>query len=250
MTAMATASRRRRDCMKPSSLLTKTPLRHVVRNRPCRSRASGRIHSVDSPRGIVFARIRPNRWRGHHDYLGILKTKAKEGRDRMNRVRFSVAAIGLGLLFCSLPALAQFPGAVTTTTEGGVAQTVFSDKSDVFFTAGPTATPCAAIQFVNDGQYYFQVTDLSGATLLSSDPVSERLVTVHGGVLATYNGHTHDTNGADVPAEESSEESELAPFRGPCGALSVRLAPFRDAGSREASYLLWVTPVARFTGDP
>jgi SdrD B-like domain len=168
----------------------------------------------------------------------------------MNRVRFSIVAIGLGFVFCSLPALAQFPGAVITTTEGGVAQTVFDSKSDVFFTAGPTATPCAATQFVNDGQYYFQVTDLSGATLLSSDPVSERLVTVHGGVLATYNGHTHDTNGADVPAEESSEESELVPFRGPCGALSVRLAPFRDAGSREASYLLWVTPVARFNGDP
>src|SRR6476469_8774528 len=215
MTAMATASRRRRDCMKPSSLLTKTPLRHVVRNRPCRSRASGRIHSVDSPRGIVFARIRPNRWRGHHDYLGILKTKAKEGRDRMNRVRFSVAAIGLGLLFCSLPALAQFPGAVTTTTEGGVAQTVFSDKSDVFFTAGPTATPCAAIQFVNDGQYYFQVTDLSGTELLSTDTALERLVTVTHGVLSAYNGHTHATDSAEISEDTAEgEESEVAPVHG------------------------------------
>lgn len=70
----------------------------------------------------------------------------------MNRVRFSIVAIGLGFVFCSLPALAQFPGAVITTTEGGVAQTVFDSKSDVFFTAGPTATPCAATQFVNDGQ--------------------------------------------------------------------------------------------------
>jgi hypothetical protein len=162
----------------------------------------------------------------------------------MNRVRFTVTAIGLSLLFCSLRALALVPGAVTTTTESGAAQTVFADKSDVFFTAGPTATPCAATQFVNDGQYYFQVTDLSGTTLLSSDPASERLVTVHSGVLATYDGHTHDTDSADI-----SEDSEAAPVHGPCGALSVGLAPFRDAGSREASYLLWLTPLARFSGD-
>jgi hypothetical protein len=169
----------------------------------------------------------------------------------MNRVRFSVVAIGLGFVFCSIPALAQFPGAVITTTAGGVAQTVFDSKSSVFFTAGPTASPCAATQFVNDGQYYFQVTDLSGASLLSSDPVSERLVTVHGGVLATYNGHTHETHDAEVSEDsEAGEESEAVPVRGPCGALSVGLQPFRDAGSREASYLLWLTPIARFTGDP
>ena len=168
----------------------------------------------------------------------------------MNRVRFSIVSIGFGLVFCSLPALAQLPGVVTTTTESGVVQTVFASKSDVFFTAGPTATPCAATQFVNDGQYYFQVTDLSGANLLSSDPVSERLVTVHGGVLATYNGHTHETDSEEVSEDaETGEESEAVPVRGPCGALSVGLAPFRDAGSREASYLLWFTPVAQFTGD-
>ena len=166
----------------------------------------------------------------------------------MNRLRFSVAAIGLGLLFCSLPALAQIPGAVTTTTESGAAQTVFSYKRDVFFTAGPTATPCAATQFVNDGQYYFQVTDLSGTSLLSSDPVSERLITVHSGGLATYNGLTHETGSGEISEDVSGgEESEAAPV---CGALSVGLAPFRDAGSREASYLLWLTPIARFSGDP
>ncbi len=169
----------------------------------------------------------------------------------MNRVRFPVAAIGLGLLFCSLPALAQVPGAVTTTTESGAAQTLFDDKSDVFFTAGPTATPCAATRFVNDGQYYFQVTDLSGTELLSSDPASERLVTVTHGVLATYDGHTHETDSGGLSEESSSgEEAEAAPVHGPCGALSVGLAPFRDAGTREASYLLWLTPLARFSGDP
>jgi serine-aspartate repeat-containing protein C/D/E len=169
----------------------------------------------------------------------------------MNRVRFTVTAIGLGFLFCSPSAQAQVFGAITTTTESGAAQTVFADKSDVFFTAGPTATPCAATQFVPDGQYYFQVTDLAGTQLLSSDAASERLVTVHNGVLATYDGHTHDTDLGGISEDASnSEEAEVAPVRGPCGALSVGLAPFRDAGSREASYLLWLTPLARFSGDP
>jgi serine-aspartate repeat-containing protein C/D/E len=167
----------------------------------------------------------------------------------MNRVRFPVAAIGLGLVFCSLPALAQVPGAVTTTTESGAAQTVFADKSDAFFTAGPTSTPCAATQFVNDGQYYFQVTDLSGTTLLSSDPASERIVTIRNGVLFSYDGHTHETDTVEGIDEQTGETVETV-AHGPCGALSVGLAPFRDAGSRDASYLLWLTPIARFSGDP
>ena len=32
--------------------------------------------------------------------------------------------------------------------------------------------------------------------------------------------------------------------------LSVGLAPFRDAGNLDASYLFWLTPIARFTGEP
>ncbi len=163
----------------------------------------------------------------------------------MNRVRFTVAAIGL--LLGSLGALSQVPGVVTTVSASGAAQDVFLDKNEVFFTAGPTATPCASAQYVNDGRYYFQVTDLTGARLLSSDPAAERIVTVQNGVLASYDGHTHETDGTNAP---SDEETEAAEALGPCGALSVGLAPFRDAGNRDASYLVWLTPVARFTGDP
>jgi serine-aspartate repeat-containing protein C/D/E len=166
----------------------------------------------------------------------------------MNRLRFTVTAIGLSLLLCSLRALAQVPGAVTTTTESGAAQTVFADKSEVFFTAGPTATPCAATQFVNDGQYYFQVTDLSGATL-SADPVTERIVTIRNGVLFSYDGHTHATDTVEGIDEQTGETVETV-AHGPCGALAVGLAPFSDAGNRDAQYLLWLTPVARFAGGP
>lgn len=147
----------------------------------------------------------------------------------MNRVRIQAAAIGL-LLF-SLSARAQVPGVVTTVGATGAPRAVFADKDEVYFTAGPTATGCAFSQFVNDGRYHFQVTDLSGTELLSTDPVTERVVTVRNGVLLSADGPAHGHATAD---------------RGPCGGLSVGLAPFADAGNRDADYLLWLTPVASF----
>ena len=164
----------------------------------------------------------------------------------MNRVRFAITAVGFVL--CSAVSLAQLTGNVTTVNESGTAQDVFSSKSDVFFTAGPTATPCAFTQFISDGRYYFQVTDLTGAHLLSTDPLAERIVTVRNGVLATYDGHTHRVDTVEGIDEQTGETVE-APVRGPCGALSVGLAPFNDAGDREAAYLLWLMPAASFTGD-
>jgi hypothetical protein len=163
----------------------------------------------------------------------------------MNRVRFAITAVGL--LFCAGVALAQVSGVVTTVTSAGVPQDLFTDKGDVFFTAGPTATPCAFTRFVPDGRYYFQVTDITGQDLLSSDPAAERVVTIRNGVLFSYDGHTHSTNAAESSAEEESAEVVAT---GPCGGLAVGLAPFRDAGSLDASYLLWLTPLARFSGDP
>ena len=163
----------------------------------------------------------------------------------MNRVRFAIVAIGLSV--CAVGALAQVSGVVTTVTESGTPRDLFSDKGDVFFTAGPTATPCAFTRFVPDGRYYFQVTDISGARLLSDDPASERAVTIRSGVLFSYDGHTHTARAAEATGEEGTAEVVA---RGPCGGLSVGLAPFRDAGNLDATYLLWLTPVSRFSGEP
>jgi SdrD B-like domain len=166
----------------------------------------------------------------------------------MNRVRFAITAIGL-LLF-SFGVLAQPSGSAATVSEAGVPQNVFADKGDVFFTAGPTATPCAATQFLNDGAYYFQVTDLSGE-LMSLDPLSERIVTIRNGVLSSYDGETHATSRVAESADEESEEDADADTlaRGACGAPWVGLAPFRDVGGRGATYVLWLMPASRFTGD-
>jgi hypothetical protein len=165
----------------------------------------------------------------------------------MNRVRFAITAVGF--ILCSFVSLAQLSGNVTTVNESGTAQDVFTSKDEVFFTAGPTATPCAFTQFASDGQYYFQVTDLSGTHLLSTDPLTERIVTIRSGVLFSYDGHTHETDAVEGVDEQTGETVETV-AHGPCGALSVGLAPFEDAGARDAAYLLWLMPVARLSGDP
>lgn len=112
-------------------------------------------------------------------------------------------------------------------------QQIFSSKSAVFLAVGSASTPCQTFAFLPDGTYVFQVTDPSGTTLLSTDPASERTVTVKNGVIASYNGTTHAVG------------SKTA-----CGSLTVSLAPFRDVGTRRAQYVVWLTPSANFEGIP
>jgi len=124
-------------------------------------------------------------------------------------------------------------GSIGTAVTGGAPVQVFTRRADVFVTAGPTATPCFFPAYLSDGKYYFQVTDPSGRTLLSTDPVSERAFTVKGGVISSYDGTTHATDGKTA-----------------CGSLAIALSPYNDAGARKALYIVWVTPVAAFEGTP
>ena len=100
----------------------------------------------------------------------------------------------------------------------------------------PRPPPAQATQFVNDGQYYFQVTDLSGTSCCRRTG-SERLVTVTHGVLATYNGHTHETDSGGLWKTPRAASGGGRPGPWALQRLSVGLAPFRDAGSRERPLL-------------
>jgi hypothetical protein len=119
------------------------------------------------------------------------------------------------------------------TSSGAPGPHAFAGKADVFLGVGSPATPCQAFAFLPDGTYVFGVTDPSGATLLSTDPASERTFAVQNGVIASYSGTTHAVGAATA-----------------CGSLTVGLAPFADAGPRRAGYVVWVTPLADFAGDP
>ena len=143
---------------------------------------------------------------------------------------------GSGTDSAAAAAAATFPvfGSIGTVGVDGTPLQTFTRKEDVYLGVGPLTSPCQFAAFVGDGDYYFQVTDASGSKLLSSDTVAERSVAVKSGVVALFGGTTHPT-GSHLTA---------------CGSLPVGLAPFSDAGPRNALYVLWLTPAFAFDGDP
>ena len=82
--------------------------------------------------------------------------------------------------------------------------------SDVYLNGGPGPNAAA----LPSGDYYFQVTDPNGATLLSTDPVSNRRFHVSAdGVITQYTG----VGGAMHPTGISSDQTSL-------GAITISLA--------------------------
>lgn len=146
-------------------------------------------------------------------------------------IRFRTVPALVFALLSAASASAQISGSIRTVDETAGAQDLFADRGDVFLAAGSPTAPCRAVELLADGAYYFQVTSATGDKLLSPDPVSERRVTVKNGVIFSYDGTNHVADGKTG-----------------CNSLSVGLAPFNDAGSLKAAYLVWMTPVASFVG--
>jgi hypothetical protein len=147
---------------------------------------------------------------------------------RLRRVWLGVFAFAAA----ACAAHAQIPGSIRTVDQTAAAHDLFSARGDVFLAAGSADSPCRSVEFLADGAYYFQVTSATGDKLLSTDPVSERQITVQNGVIFSYDGTTHAAGGSTTG----------------CNSLAVGLAPFNDAGTRKAAYLVWVTAVGNFTG--
>src|SRR6266852_8967063 len=72
----------------------------------------------------------------------------------------------------------------TNVDDSKVNQNLYDAKTDVYISGKPTT--CGGVGLTPDGTYYFQVTDPSGATLLSSDPLDCRILTVTNGVITAY----------------------------------------------------------------
>lgn len=113
----------------------------------------------------------------------------------------------------------SFTGAIWTSLADGttVNANVYQHKNDVFLNGGPQN--CGNGSGLPDGDYYFQVTDPTGATLLSSDAISARQVRVTNGVIAGNGNGTHSEGSA-----------------GCSGGLPVRLAPFDTTPNSGAEY--------------
>src|SRR5215510_14012622 len=91
------------------------------------------------------------------------------------------------------------PGAIFTTNVNGtrVNQNKFDAKCDVYLDGGPGPNAPQGAAGLPDGDYYFQVTDPSGKTLLSTDAVMFRQFNVSGGVISGLSGLGNHKTGVD-----------------------------------------------------
>ena len=136
--------------------------------------------------------------------------------------------------FCMTPlhAASALSGAVFTTNSTGTAVNgnIYSKKTDVYLNGGPPANAPSTAAGLPDGDYYFQVTDPSGSSLLSVDSLAQRNVRVSKGVFSAYLGKTH------VLGTGTST-----------GSIRVALFPYDITPNAGGEYKVWVTRVADYS---
>jgi hypothetical protein len=147
-----------------------------------------------------------------------------------------------------IEAATPLPGAVFTTVADGTivnANTQYVSKCAVYLDGGPGPKAPAKAAGLPSGDYFFQVTDPSGETLLSTDVVNNRRFHVSNGVITAYTG----TGGPAHLTGMDQVHPEL-------GTITISLAnlscptDFPDTPNAGGVYKAWVTPVANFVGDP
>ena len=108
-----------------------------------------------------------------------------------HRISFRGAVVCLAA-FSAIPAIAQISGAIQTTFQSGttVNGNLYPSKDQVYLTGGPQNTHSSGLSPTGPTAtspyaipYYFVVTDPSGATVLSQDPIQCRVVMVYNGVM-------------------------------------------------------------------
>jgi hypothetical protein len=114
-------------------------------------------------------------------------------------------------------------GAIWTSFSDGSsvnANTTYTAKAQVYLNGGPKGCNGGGL---DNGLYYFQVTDPSGATLLSSDAISAREIEVVGGVFA-------GTGGTGTHLEGTGGNAAA------CGSIPVQLMPFDNTPNNGTEY--------------
>ena len=147
-------------------------------------------------------------------------------------------------------AQANVSGAIFTTLIDGsrVNANIYLSLESVFLDGGPGPNAPSTAAGLPTGWYYFQVTDPSGKTLLSVDPVYCRKFFVNAeGVISEvatapvttkYKGKTWGTH--ETGTDQDHWEKE---------AITIQLMPFKDTPNSVGVYKVWVTPCDRFAGD-
>jgi hypothetical protein len=136
------------------------------------------------------------------------------------------------LIICVNTASAGLSGAIYSTTKDGTAvnKNIYGSLQDVYLSGGPQNQNAAGLP---DGLYFFQITDPSGKTLLSTDNAACRQLNVLGGrVSGSAAGPCAHANGT---------------FNSADGTLPVQLAPFSASPNKGSEYKVWLIPVKRAT---
>jgi hypothetical protein len=145
----------------------------------------------------------------------------------------SITLFVLSTLFIYVnTASAGLSGAIYSTTKDGTAvnKNIYGSLQDVYLSGGPQNQNTSGLR---DGTYYFQVTDPSGKTLLSTDnAVCRRLNVTNGRVSGSAAGPCAHANGK---------------FNSANGSLPVQLAPFSASPNSGNEYKVWLIPINRAT---
>jgi hypothetical protein len=143
-------------------------------------------------------------------------------------------AAALPLTGASAAPATQLSGAIFTTDVSGVPVNLnhYAAKEDVYLNGGPGINAPDSAAGLPKGTYSYQVTDPSGKTLLSTDPVACRQVRV----------------------DQSGRFSDVAPS-GACGhvtgvdgedlGITVQLFPYADTPNNGGVYKVWLTPTSQ-----
>jgi cysteine-rich repeat protein len=130
---------------------------------------------------------------------------------------------------------AQLSGALFTTTVDGsrVNANIYRAKEDVYIDGGPGNGAPAKAAALPAGDYYFQVTDPSGHTLLSLDALDCRRVRITAdGVI----DHSYAGTGCQHATGIDMDQASL-------GAITVQLMPYADTPNNGGVYKAWITRV-------
>ena len=159
-----------------------------------------------------------------------------------SRLRRLIGAAALPVVVAlgwTTPAMAgPLSGAIFTSNATGVPVNlnIYADKEDVYLNGGPGINAPAGAAGLPAGTYSFQVTDPSGKTLLSSDPVSCRQFTV-------------DANGVIQNVTAGGGCAHATGLSGENGGITVQLFPYDDTPNNGGVYKVWVTPTSKLDCD-
>ena len=114
---------------------------------------------------------------------------------------------------------------------------IYPSKDAVYLDGGPGPGAPQTAAGLDDGVYVFQVTDPSGKTLLSTDPVQCRQFTVLNGIITSTD--PSPANCAHVTGLDIDH-----------GATTIQLLPYNDTPNPGGEYKVWATLVTNYACYP